>query len=139
MDNDSFTALCELEFVETTTGQKVIVRLGAPAFDSTRNWYCCLTEISGLDEGKCAPVYGVNPFQAISMSMKRFRTAFEKQSGSFATLDGSAPHTVFPREIPWTYGSDIYQRLCNMVEAEIQKIEHEQTRRFDSKDQNDKN
>ncbi len=129
MENENFDALCELEFTETQTGKKVTVRLGAPVFDPTKDWYCCLTEIRGFEEGKIGPVYGVDPFQAICMSLKRFRVIFTKHAGDFRTSEGSAPYAVFPKEIPWVYGSDVYQRLCKMVDDEIQKIEDERTRR----------
>lgn len=128
MENEKFDALCELEFVETQTGKKVTVRLGSPVFDPMKDWYCCLTEITGLDEGKVSPVYGVNPFQAIFVSLKRFRVIFAEQAGTFRTSDGSAPYTVFPKEIPWVYGSEVYQRLCEIIDDEIQKIEDNRTR-----------
>lgn len=134
MADEKFDSICELEFIETQTGKKVTVRLGAPVFDPMKNWFCCLTEISGFEEGKIGPVYGVHPFQAICMSLKRFRVIFAKQAGNFRTSEGSAPYTVFPEEIPWVYGSDVYQRLCKMVDAEIQKIEDERTRRFEGGD-----
>jgi hypothetical protein len=137
MGNKSFKSLCELGFIETQTGKKVTVRMGAPAFDPEHATYHCLTEISGLEGGNIAPAHGVDPFQAICMSLERFRVLFAKHGGDFRTAGGSSPHTVFPKEIPWVYGSDVYQRLCKMVDAEIQKIEDELTRRREGRDRDE--
>jgi len=138
MADENFDPICELEFTETKTGKKVAARIGAPAFNPASGSYYCLTEITGLEEGNVAPAHGVDPFQAICMSLKRFRILFAKQDGDFRTSDGSAPYTVFPKEIPWVYGSDVYQRLCGMVDAEIQKIEDELARRRESRDRDEK-
>lgn len=132
MVEESFDPICELAFTEAHTGKKVTARLGRPIFDPTKDWYC-LNEIAGLEEGKTARTYGVDPFQAIVMSLVRFRVIFEKEAGEFRSPNGSSPYTVFPKDIPWVYGSDVYHKLCKMVDEEVQKIEDELTRRRDSR------
>jgi hypothetical protein len=136
MADENFDPLCELEFTETQTGKKVTARLGSPIFDPTNDWYC-LNEIAGLEEGKRARTYGVDPFQAIVLSLKRFRIIFEKEAGEFRSLMGSSPYTIFPKGIPWEYGSDVYQKLYKMVNDEVQKIEDELTRRRESRNRKD--
>jgi hypothetical protein len=69
----------------------------------------------------------------------RFRIIFEKEAGDFRTDMGSSPYTVFPKYIPWEYGSDVYQKLRTMVEEEIQKIEDELTRRREARNRKEGN
>jgi len=133
MADESFDPLCELEFTETQTGRKAIARLGPPICDATKDRWYCLSEVAGLEEGSSARTYGSDPFQAIVLSLKRFRIIFEKQPGDFTSHMGGSPHMFFPKSIPWVYGSDVYQRLCKMVDDEVQKIEDELTRRRESR------
>lgn len=128
MTSADFEPLCEEEFTDTQSGKKVIVRLGAPVLDPGIDYYC-LTEVAGFAEGGLMRMYGCSPFQAISISFDRFRILFEKQGGDFRNFMGAPPETLFSKKIPWVYGADVYQRLCKMVDDEVQKIEDERTRR----------
>ncbi len=134
MRDEKFNPICELEFTDAQTGKKLTARLGSPVFDQTNRRYYCLSEIAGLEEGKRQRIYSDGQFEALTLALLRFRVVFAKQVGDFRTSMGTAPHMLFPKEIPWVYGSDVYQRLCNMVDAEIQKIEDERTRRFERGD-----
>src|SRR5882672_2677743 len=125
MADEEFDPICELEFTDAHTGTKLTARLGPPVFDQNNHRYYCLSEIVGLKEGKRQRIYSDGQFEALTLALLRFRVVFAKQAGDFRTSMGEAPHMLFPKEIPWVYGSDVYQRLCKMVDAEIQKIEDE--------------
>lgn len=129
---EDFDTICELEFVDTQTGKKLTARLGPPIFDPAKGWYVCLTEVLGLNEGRVEGVPGGNAFQAICMSLERFRLIFARQAGDFRSGTGDSPHMFFTRRIPWVYGSDVYQKLCGIVDVEVKKIEDERTRRRES-------
>jgi len=123
MADEKFDPICELEFTDAQTGKKLTARLGPPVFDQSNHRYYCLSEIAGLEEGKRQRIYSDGQFEALTLAMLRFRVVFAKQAGDFRTSMGSAPHMLFPKEIPSVYGSDFYQKLCKMVDAGIQKIE----------------
>ena len=135
--DETFDPLCELEFTETQTGRKVEVRLGAPTFDAIKNDWYCFTEVVGLVEGTLARTYSSDPFHAIGMSFVRFRVIFERQSGEFRSATGASPHVYFPKYIPWIYGDDVYERICKLVDEEVQKIEDERTKRRERRNPDD--
>jgi hypothetical protein len=137
MTDEEFDPICEVEFIDTQTGTKLTARLGAPVWDQSKDLYYCLTEIAGLEDGKRQRVYGVGPFGALEFALLRFRKMFAKQARDLRTADGDAPHMLFPKEIPWVYGSDVYQKLCKMVDDEVQKIEDERTRRREGRDRDE--
>ncbi len=137
MTDEEFDPLCEVEFSDTQTGTRLTARLGAPVLDQSKNDYYCLSEIVGLEEGRRQRAYGIGPFDALKNALSLFRNVFAKQAGDLRTADGSAPYTLFPKEIPWVYGSDVYQRLCKMVDDEVQKIEDERTRRREGRDRDE--
>ncbi|MGO9134598.1 MAG: hypothetical protein ACLP8A_11205 [Methylovirgula sp.] len=129
MTDEEFDPICEVEFTDTQTGTRLTARLGAPVRDQSKDLYYCLTEIIGIEEGERRRIYADRSFEALEFALSRFRKVFAKQAGDLRTADGNSPYTLFPKEIPWVYGSDVYQRLCKMVDDEVQKIEDERTRR----------
>jgi hypothetical protein len=137
MTDKRFDPICELEFTDVRSGRRYTARLGSPVFDQNDRRYYCLSEIVGLEEGKRERIYSDSQFGALMLALLRFRVLFEKQTGDLRTTDGSAPHMFFEKTIPWVHGSDVYQRLCNMVDAEIQKIEDERTGRFEGRDRDE--
>jgi|SRR5690348_9480431 len=134
MADEKFDPICELEFTDAQSGKKLTARLGPPVLDQKDGRYYCLSEIAGLEEGKRQRIYSDDQFGALTTALLRFSVLFAKQTGDFRTSDGVSPHMLFPKEIPWVYGSDVYRRLCTMVDVEIQKIEDERTRRFEGRD-----
>ena len=140
--NDDFEPICEMKLVETQTKKTIIVRLGPPIFDTIKGLYYCITELEGLElakledgnlkgfeEGQRARTYGASCFHALKVALSRFRLSFARLKGDFRNEDDVSPYVFFPKEIPWVYGADVYDRLCKMVDDEVQKIEDERTRR----------
>lgn len=119
--------LIEMEFIDRKSGATVVVRLFIPTFDQDNDAWYCLGEISGLNEGALERSYGNNAFQAILMAMARFRLLFDRSGSEFESARGEHYDIVFPKYIPWAYGADIYNRLCAIVDSEVQKIENETT------------
>ncbi|QGM44968.1 DUF6968 family protein [Methylocystis heyeri] len=135
MVDEIFAPMCEMAFVGEETGKRITVRLAAPVPDSeTGDWYC-LSEIAVNEKAERRRNYGTSPFQAIIEALTRFRVFFEKQTEPFVTTEEypDAAYVIFPKYIPWVYGLDVYQRLRGMVDAEVQKIEDELTRRREAR------
>jgi hypothetical protein len=134
MVDEEFDPICKAEFTDTQTGAKLTALLGAPKFDYEKRLHYCLSEIAGDEEGKRRRSYADNSFEALMFTLQRFRILFAKQPGDLRTENGNSPLVLFPKEIPWVYGSDVYQRLCKMVDDEVQKIEDDLTRRRESRE-----
>jgi hypothetical protein len=133
-----FDAICELEFTNAVTGSKVTARLGRPIFDQSRDMWYCLTEVAGLELGRVGPAYGVNQFQAVIMGLSRLGHILEAEGGNFLTAMGDRPYMIFPKFIPFAYGSDVYQPLSKLVQDEVQEIEDAMTSRREAYDRNRK-
>jgi hypothetical protein len=133
MMTDDDQPICELEFVGRQSGHKVVARLWKPVYEASNNWWYCLSEVEGFADGKQKRTYGCDPFQAITMSMERFRTTFERHSDEDYRAGLSSSATIFPLYIKWADGEDIYRRLKKAVDDEQKKIENEIAIRFQSR------
>src|ERR1700722_4056496 len=146
---DDFEPICEMKFVETQTKKTIIVRLGPPIFDEEKALYYCISELEGLElerlengnlkgleEGQRRRTYGESVFHALELVLVRFNLSFARLNGDFKSEDGASPWVVFPKRIPWVYGSDVYDRLCKTVDDEVQKIEDERTLRREGYERN---
>jgi hypothetical protein len=134
MSKDSDTPICEMEFATIGANRKATVRLWRPVFDKIKDVWFCWSEIVGLEEGELKRAYGSDPFQAIILSLTRFRLIFERQGEDFATSDGCSYYVVFPKFVPWVYGLDVYRELCATVDERVQEIEDERTRRREGRE-----
>lgn len=147
--NEDFEPICEMKYIETQTRKTIVVRLGPPTFDTIKGMYYCITELEGLElekledgnlkgleDGQRYRTYSDSCFHALTLALKRFRLSFARLKGDFRDEDECSPYVCFPKEIPWVYGGDVYDRLCKTVDDEVQKIEDERTRRREDYERN---
>jgi len=129
--DEEAAAMCTMKFIGLSSGKFVQITIFLPVIEpDTGNWYC-LNKIDDNNGQIREKSYGGCAFDAIMLSMERFRVYFIKQDEEFVSADEwQAPAlTVFPRTVPWTYGRDVYQRLVNYIDREIEKIENKLTLR----------
>lgn len=121
--------ICEMVYFAVTDGSAAHVQLWAPEYDTLRNQFFCKVCVDGVGAGGVEKVYSDYSFGALVNSIFYISITFARSDVEYRTEWRDMPHMYFPKMIPWAYGTDVYDRLCAMVDAEVQKIEDDLTRR----------
>ncbi|MBU1191970.1 MAG: hypothetical protein KKE76_09675 [Gammaproteobacteria bacterium] len=89
---DDVIAIRELEFrANDGTVEKAILKVGRPFEDKEGLSWCCPYELSTKSRKKVFGMHGIDPLQALDLTMKTLRTEVEywerTQKGKFFFLD----------------------------------------------------
>jgi hypothetical protein len=98
-----------------------LARLGFPRLrQGDREWSCAF-QICGVEDSRIRLARGVDGFQALTIATSVVRKSLDqlKPVGS----NGEAHEFIFPRVVPSTYGLEFHRKLCQFLDAEIEKKE----------------
>jgi len=109
-------ALVEYEFYYGAANQrKAVARLGFPERDDAYDdeWVCSF-QIEGLKDSKVRRARGMDGLQALTIASMAVRSSLDRLKT--IKVDREPYQAVFPRYLPFCYGVEFHQKLCEMVD-----------------------
>jgi hypothetical protein len=99
----------------------VIVRLGKPRKQPTREWACPF-QVTGLGQRGVQHGYGEDGIQAVGNALQGIRVALDRSRTNLAWVGGEAGWTGFERSIPTSLGVAFGRKLERLVDREISQL-----------------
>lgn len=125
------------------TGKTCSVRV---SISQQTNCGCqCHVVIQSAEKTCQESVVGENWYQAVTLTAQFIRHHLAENYAGYRCEDGedggtSSVHNVYPRIVNPSYGTDVYNDICDYMDKKIQGIEDEMTRKFgSSEDGNEQN
>jgi len=112
--------ICERELTDVTTGQTLLVRIGAPEKVTDDEWRCEVQVVFRSRE-YVEWSFGLDAYQAVQLSSDAARILISKLVPAAAWK--SIPlELAFPRAVPTFLGESFYSDACSMIDAKIESF-----------------
>jgi hypothetical protein len=109
-------------------GNEIEVRIGTPEIAPKGEWQCPIQ----IGTDPVAYGRGVDGFQALVMGLELIRVTLAKH-GTFTWVGGEPGDPGFPRTLPSYFGFAFYQKLDQMIDAEVATFAAEAQKRRQGK------
>ena len=100
-------------------GKPIAVSLFAPVKVSETEWHCTF-KIDGLPVGRMAISVGIDSFQALMNAIEAIRQEVSKPELGLTWQFGFDNDLGLHRSIPNALGTGFYQRMCDILDKEIE-------------------